>query len=583
MKSVFIVGLLFLQISCLNVKNNRDDIRPNVIIILTDDQGYGDLAAHGNELISTPNMDKLYKESVRFTDFHVAPMCTPTRGMLLTGVDAFRNGAIFVTQGRSEIHQQFPTMADVFAENGYATGHFGKWHLGDNYPYRPQDRGFQETIHHGAWGITSMVDFWSNDYYDDTYSHNGQYESYPGYCTDVWFDEAMKWMKKQKDQDKPFFIYIPTNVPHVPLIVNDNYLDAYKDKVPLNVAAFYGMISQCDENLGRLELFLEQNELKENTIFVFMTDNGTDQGQNVYNAGMRGKKTSHYDGGHRVPFFIRWPAKGITGGKDINELTHVTDVLPTLTNLCGIQGLDDMNGLDLSPLIFGKEESLTDRKIVISFRELNPESSAVLWNKWRLVNGEELYNIEQDPAQATDISSQYPEIYRDMKDHLDRWYEEMLPLQDQKDLISIGTRHEPETFLSSANWIGDYCDSYQNIVRNPAKFGYWDLQVSTSGTYQISLHRWDKESDLALDESFVLDDNNVMRDGPLTIAPLPVTGGSMTIGSKHLSKQVGPGATEVNFEVELNEGDQMKLEARLLDSDGQDLCGAYFTYIKKIN
>ncbi|MDE2955224.1 MAG: sulfatase-like hydrolase/transferase, partial [Gemmatimonadota bacterium] len=208
--------------------------KPNVIFVLTDDQGYGDLSCHGNPVIKTPYLDVLREESVRFTDFHVSPMCTPTRGELMTGQDALRNGATFVCMGRSLINPELPTIADIFGNNGYRTGHFGKWHLGDNYPYRPQDRGFQETIHHPAWGITSAADYFGNDYFDDTYRHNGEYEAFEGYCTDVWFDEAMKWI--ERSDDGPFFAYIATNAPHTPLWVPDKYRQPYLEQVDYPVA-----------------------------------------------------------------------------------------------------------------------------------------------------------------------------------------------------------------------------------------------------------------------------------------------------------------------------------------------------------
>ena len=308
--------------------------KPNVIFVLTDDQGYGDLACHGNPIIKTPNLDALHDESIRFTDFHVAPMCTPTRGELLTGQDALRNGATFVCMGRSLMNPELPTLADIFAMNGYRTGHFGKWHLGDNYPYRPQDRGFHETIHHPAWGITSAADYFGNDYFDDHYRHNGTIEAFEGYCTDVWFDEAMDWIEEQ--DDAPFFAYIATNAPHTPLWVPDEYRQPYLDHVAYNVASFYGMIANIDDNMGKLDAFLHKTGLRDNTILIFMTDNGTANGETVYNAGMRGKKTTLYEGGHRVPFFIRWPEGQLGEPRDIPDPTHGTDVLPTLISLCDL-------------------------------------------------------------------------------------------------------------------------------------------------------------------------------------------------------------------------------------------------------
>ena len=193
--------------------------RPNVIIVITDDQGYGDLACHGNPVALTPNLDRLHDESVRFTDFHAAPMCTPTRGQLLTGLDAARNGALNVSSGRTLLRANLPTMADIFRDVGYRTGLFGKWHLGDNYPFRPQDRGFEETLWFPSTHINSLPDYWENDYFDDVYRHNGRRERYEGYCTKVFFDEAMRWINNRVEAEEPFLAYLPTNAPHAPLWV----------------------------------------------------------------------------------------------------------------------------------------------------------------------------------------------------------------------------------------------------------------------------------------------------------------------------------------------------------------------------
>ena len=386
--------------------------KPNVIFVLTDDQGYGDLSCHGNPVIKTPYLDVLREESVRFTDFHVSPMCTPTRGELMTGQDALRNGATFVCMGRSLINPELPTIADIFGNNGYRTGHFGKWHLGDNYPYRPQDRGFQETIHHPAWGITSAADYFGNDYFDDTYRHNGEYEAFEGYCTDVWFDEAMKWI--ERSDDGPFFAYIATNAPHTPLWVPDKYRQPYLEQVDYPVASFFGMIVNIDENMARLDTFLKEKGLYDNTILIYMTDNGTANGEPVYNAGMRGKKTMLYEGGHRVPFFIRWPEGGLGVPRDISDMTHGTDCAPTLVSLCGLEIPEGIafDGVSLADLLRGECEHLEDRMKVVQYGQTeNKErrftgkgNAAVLWDRWRLVDYEELYNLDDDPGQENNIA-----------------------------------------------------------------------------------------------------------------------------------------------------------------------------------
>lgn len=296
--------------------------QPNVILVLTDDQGIGDLGCHGNPWIKTPNIDKFYDDAVRMTDFHVSPVCTPTRGAIMSGRYPINNGAWATYKGRDALAEGTPTMATVFKQAGYRTGMFGKWHLGDNYPVRPSDCGFDVSINHKAGGVGELSDYWGNSYFDDIYYVNNEPKQFKGYCTDVWFEEAMKFIDDTKD--KPFFIYLPTNAPHGPLIVDKKYSDPYKDLVGKKItsAEFYGMITNLDENFGKLDRFLKDKALADNTILIFMTDNGSGSGVSRdlklgYNKGFRGKKGYKTEGGHRIPFFIRWPNAKIEGGKDI--------------------------------------------------------------------------------------------------------------------------------------------------------------------------------------------------------------------------------------------------------------------------
>ncbi len=537
--------------------------KPNVILVLTDDQGYGDLSCHGNPVLKTPNLDKLHAESIHFTDFHVAPMCTPTRGELMTGMQAFHNGAVFVCQGKSMIRRGIPTMAEVFQAGGYATGHFGKWHLGDNSPYRPQDRGFAETVHHGAWGITSLADHWDNDYFDDIYEHNGNRQQYQGYCTDVWFDEAMRWMAGQQEDKRPFFCYLPTNVPHWPHRVQRKYVDLCGGN------AFLGMIAQFDENMGRLEQFLRDRGLRENTILVFLTDNGTAAGDKIFNAGMRGRKTSYYEGGHRVPLFVRWPAAGLDKPRDIAVTAHGTDLLPTLIDLCRLQKPPQakFDGLSLAPLVEGRADKLPDRKLVIQYRDLE-RPGAVLWNKWRLVHGGELYNIAEDPGQQKNVADEHPDVARAMKQHYDRWRDEARPLQERKNTVSVGVDTEPITFLSSANWIGSYADSWQNLRGGP-KNGYWDLQVEQSGQYEIALYGWPQGSAAAIGAKFK------------GLPGRAIATATLKIGERELTGKASPDAACVAFTVVLKQGQQPRLQSWFHDAAGKDLGGSYFVYVTR--
>ncbi|MEE8117199.1 MAG: arylsulfatase, partial [Gemmatimonadales bacterium] len=452
--------------------------RPNVVLVMTDDQGYGDLSCHGNPVLTTPHLDRLHAQSVRFTDFHVAPMCTPTRGQLLTGRDAIDNGATFVCLGRSMMRGSLPTMADVFAASGYRTGLFGKWHLGDSYPHRPLDRGFHEVVRHGAWGITSIPDYFGNDYFDDTYRHQGRLEKYSGYCTDVWFDAAMKWMKAQQAAGRPFFAYLPTNVPHTPHWVADRYAEPYKGRGP---AKFFGMIANFDENMGRLLAFLDSTGLRDNTLLIFMTDNGTAAGEKVYNAGMRGKKRSLYDGGHRVPLFVRWPNGGIGKPRDIEALTHCQDLLPTLIDLCGLRAADtlDHDGVSLAPLLRGKTGALPDpdRMLVVQYQAVPKKSdAAVLWRKWRLVKESELYRIDADPGQTDNLAAKHPKIARAMRDHYERWWADAAAPLSETRYIHIGSSRADPMMLYSSDWQGSYADNFGNL-RAGDRIGWWDVIV----------------------------------------------------------------------------------------------------------
>ena len=555
------------------------EIKPNVIIVLTDDQGYGDLSCHGNPVLKTPNLDQLRTESVRFADFHVSAMCTPSRGQILTGMDAFRNGATCVSRGRSLIQPGIPTMADLFSANGYKTAIFGKWHLGDNYPYRPQDRGFQETVHHAAWGITSIPDYWTNDYFDDKYLHNGVYEAYEGYCTDVWFNETMNWMKERQKNDEPFFVYLPTNAPHSPLWVAEKYSEPYAD-FP-EVKDFYGMISNIDENMGRLMAMLDETGLRENTILIFMTDNGTSVGHKVFNAGMRVHKTQLYDGGHRVPFFISWPDGNIGESRDVCDLAQSQDILPTLMDLCKLKTTEalSVDGISLAEVLSGKQESLPDRMCVVQYDRhvdglTGKWESAVLWNKWRLVNGEELYNIDSDPGQGKDISDDYPDIIKKMRDHYETWWSEVEPGRSKLYAIRIGSEEENPVNLTSCDWDGAYSDNWWQL-RTGGYNGIWHLYVEESAEYEFELRRWPVEADTPISASATKPGYN--NEGEA----LPIVMARIEIADVELSKPVSQADISITFTMSLSAGDT-QMKTWFLDEQGNDLCGAYYMNVRKL-
>jgi len=551
--------------------------RPNVIVVLSDDQGYGDFSCHGNPVLRTPNLDRLHAESVRFTDFHVAPMCTPTRGQLMTGLDALHSGASSVCAGRSFVRRGIPTMAEVFAASGYRTAVFGKWHLGDSYPNLPHQRGFQEAVYHLGWGITSMADVWQNDCFDGRFRHNGALRTYKGYCTDVWFDLSMEWIRERRARREPFFLYLPTNAPHGPHWVPGKYKQLYPGIGP---AAFFGMIANLDENMGRLEAFLRETGLRDDTILVFMNDNGGTSGVKLFNAGMRGRKTEYYEGGHRAACFVRWPGGGLRPPGDIGELAQVQDLLPTLVDLCGLAPPPSakFDGASLAGLLRGRAEALHDRMLVVQYGQRPVKwDSAVMWKKWRLVKGEELYDLGRDPAQAENAAARNPDVLRRMRDHYEAWWAGVEPRLDDFSPVSIGADQENPVTLTAADWANVYCDNMQNLRAGVDRNGPWHLLVEKDGTYEISLRRWPAEADAPIAGGVPAFQ---AVDGGLPAGKaLPVAKARLRIGEVDESREVGPADKAVSFTVPLKAGTRTTMQTWFLDAAGRELCGAYFAAV----
>lgn len=587
---LFLLGFTFVSIAQKN--------KPNVILIITDDQGYGDIGAHGNPDINTPNLDQLHAESTRLTNFHVSPTCAPTRAALLTGHYSNKTGVWHTIGGRSLLLEDEKTMANMFNENNYKTGAFGKWHLGDNYPYRPMDRGFDESVVHGAGGIWQTPDYWNNDYFDDTYRHNGILKKYKGYCTNVWFNESMKFIEENKDV--PFFCYIATNAPHGPLWVEDKYVKPYENNKDIVKPAFYGMIENVDENIGRLMDKLKALKLDQNTIVIFMTDNGTASGvwtkketQFVfkgYGAGMRGKKNSAYEGGHRVPFFIRWPKGNLKANNEINALTAHIDILPTLMDLCQLKDSENIqfDGKNLTPMLYGKGNWIQRTLVVDSQRSeylKKWKKSAVMTEQWRLINGKELYNIQEDFGQKNDIAKAHPEIVKELTKAYNLWWEDVSVNANVVAPIIVGNRMANPTTLTCHDWHSDDKNPFQqDLVRKGINSnGWWHIKTETNGNYEITLRRWPKHL------------NHAIQDG-LEIRPelkgttvsksavgkaLPITSARLDIGKKTYSNSVSKTDTGITFNVKLNKGTQ-KIQTYFTNPEESIELGAYFVEVKKI-
>ena len=410
-----------------------DASQPNIVIVIADDQGYGDLGHTGNSIIKTPNIDALAAESTSLTDYHVAPTCSPTRAALMTGHWTDRTGVWHTINGRSMLRANEVTLSQLLKDNGYSTGMFGKWHLGDNFPYRPEDRGFDEVYRHGGGGVGQTPDVWDNAYFDGSYFHNGEIVPAKGFCTDVFFRQAKKFMKDQVESGKPFFAYISTNAPHGPLHCPQKYLNMYSGQ-SAKIAAFFGMITNIDDNVGATRQFLNELGVSDNTLFIFTTDNGTATGSEVFNAGMRGKKGSEYDGGHRVPFIAHWPAVGWNTKHQCDILCHAVDVVPTVVGLAGGKKPQSLrwDGVSIETLLDPKKEpAVADRMLVTDSQRIRDpikwRKTAVMSQEWRLVNGSQLFEIKKDPGQTKDVAADHPQQVKKMKTFYDGWWAELEP------------------------------------------------------------------------------------------------------------------------------------------------------------
>lgn len=578
---------------------------PNVILLITDDQGYGELSCHGNPVLRTPHMDQLHDEGVRLTDYHTAPMCTPTRGQLMTGLDAARNGAINVSSGRTLIRPEIPTIADMFSEADYATGLFGKWHLGDNYPFRPQDSGFQEVVSFPSSHINSVPDVWNNDYFDDVYLHNGKPQQYKGYCTDVFFNEAMKWMKSCSTEKKPFFLYLPTNAPHQPHWVPEKYRKRIekvftKERFPNlrpdlfeHIIPYLAMIENVDDNLGRLEDFLDENGLTENTILLFSTDNGSTFGKFYFPAGMRGRKTDLWEGGHRVPLFVRWPAGGLVGGRDVDGITQTQDLVPTLLELCGIDTSASFDGISLVPALKGEEPVPEDRMVIINYSrmpsgfdypsvdspsKMSREGAGVLWKRWRLLADKALYNLDDDPLQQKNVIGDFPEVAEAMREKLNIWWDGVKDIANVPQHVIIGSEHENPSLLTACEWLDVFVDQQYQVRLGERKNGWWELDVAEEGNYEFELRRWPRDSGLALSDPAPADK---VTDGVLEPGvAYPITRARININGIRKAKDVKPGDKAARFTVHLKPG-PVRLHTWFDDDRRQPIFGAYYVYVNK--
>jgi arylsulfatase len=438
------------------------DARPNIVLVMPDDMGWGDIAAHGNPLIKTPNLDRLYAESVRFTDFHVSPTCSPTRSALMTGRHEFKNGVTHTIMERERMTLDAITLAQVLKGAGYTTGIFGKWHLGDEEPYQPHNRGFDEVFIHGAGGIGqtypgSCGDAPDNTYFDPAIRHNGRFEKTKGYCTDLFFARAIEWIGARSRGGAPFFAYITPNAPHGPLVSpGPRYDSLYEGKtingkmlarvdVDKDDVAYYSMITNVDENLGKLLARLKDWGIEDDTLVIFLSDNGGTH-THLYTGGFRGAKGEPYHGGTHAPSFWRWPG-GFKGGADCPAPSAHIDVLPTLAEIARAElpaaAVAQVEGRSLVTWLKDPRAGWPDRTLVTHVgrwprgqaAESKFRKCSIRNSRFRLVNNRELYDLKDDPGETTNVIDKHPDVVAQLRGAYDAWWDEVQPLLVNEDAI----------------------------------------------------------------------------------------------------------------------------------------------------
>lgn len=496
-----IIFLLILFISC----TKQVEQKPNIILIITDDQGYGDIGYNGNPHIKTPNLDLLATNSMRFNNFYVSPVCAPTRSSLLTGRYSLRTGVTDTYNGGAMMSNDEITLAEILKENNYQTGIFGKWHLGDNYPFRPTDQGFHESLIHLSGGIGQVGDFTNyykgnRSYFDPILWHNNEQKKYEGYCSDIFTDEAIKFIEENKSNQ--FFCYLSFNAPHTPLQVPDKYYDLYKNVDPsvisesekismteknvLDAKRIYGMVTNIDDNVGKLVSKLKELNIDQNTILIFMTDNGPQQFRYVSN--LRGLKSSVYNGGIKVPFYLSYP-KIHDAGLDIDNFSAHIDVLPSLLDLCDIETpknikIDGKNFLN---------KSTEERSFFSYWTRKSPElyqNMSLNKGNYKLVGNTnydspierfELFDIDNDPYEMENLIENKKELAIQMKLEMDNIYNELINSKNikNKPRIIIGSEFENPTYLNRNDASGQRGIWAQNEI-----FGFWRIKA-LSGKYNF--------------------------------------------------------------------------------------------------
>ena len=563
MRKFLILFSLFQSLVILCPAQNR----PNVLLILTDNQSYFELSCHGHEQLQTPNIDRLAAESVDFQNFHAPPFCSPSRAELLTGRYSLRSGIHNTVGGVSILKAEEATLANYLGGAGYRTAIFGKWHLGYSHPYLPYERGFDEAFVHGGGGIGQMEDHYGNNHMDATWNHNGTMVPSEGFSSDVLFSEASRFIKNSGDD--PFFCFISTPATHTPYQTEPKAMARIKAR---GVEAsdgdlkLYSMIENIDDNVGRLMTQIDDWGLRDNTLVIFATDQGVND-RGAPEPRFTGKREIHnvgYDEKHAVFCMMRYPP--LTKAYANDAITGMVDVAPTILDLCGLPQPTAMDGRSLRPLLAGAHRWEDDRRLIIQcprnrYRE-KWINAAVKTQKWRLVGNDELYDIENDWSQLNNVAKKHPEVVESLSAHYQRFWNTLPPASDLLSRHVLGAPEAPDVRLVCMDWYLGANPWHQLHLTRTKENGVWAVDVERDGRYRFEL-RW------------------YPREAPKAIGAI---GASIRVGPVYKQRSTKESDEKVVFELNLQAGNHDLETAFQLPQTANQLksFGAYFLYVSYV-
>ena len=541
------------------------DSRPNVVLVLIDNQSYFELSRNGHPIVRTPRMDRLADEGVNFTDFNAPPFCSPSRAELLTGRYALRSGIHNTIGGVSILNRNETTIADIMKQAGYRTAIFGKWHLGYDYPYDPQYRGFDEVFIHGGGGMGQLPDYYGNTHLNATFKHNGLYVKSRGYSTDVLFDQGIDFIGRNREG--PFFCYIATPAVHFPTLKHPEVAQRLLDRgVPDSEnLAIYSMIENVDDNIGRLLDYLEEIGIKDNTLLILASDQGVnDRGAVEHRAGDIHNRSVAFDEYHQVYCMIQYPKLTDQKPGQRDELAGMVDIMPTILDVCGIAMPTNLDGQSLKPLLGAKSNGWNnERKLIVQCPRQRERSkwvnASVKYKTWRLVEGKELYNIADDYGEKVNLINKHPELDTDLKKTYESFWSSLAPADELLSPLVIGSPEAPAVRLDAMDWYRGDAPWTHGSMDNKTSQGVWLIEIVRDGHYRFELRRYPREAS----------------------KPVGATKAAIKIGQLTTEVSMDENDKKAILEMDLKKGkyDMQTFFEDSLNTDKPRQWGAYFAYI----